>query len=107
MLLAFLIWAAAGALFIGIGINDFFTKKQAGFWANSTKPIEVKDVKKYNRAVGTLLCAFGLVFILIGLPFLCAEENSIWIFLPMIAVPAEIITMVLIYVTVIEKKHRK
>ncbi len=106
MFIAFLIWAAAGFLFIGIGIFDFFSKKQAGFWANA-KPIEVKDVKKYNRAVGWLFCVFGAVFILSGLPFLAGEENSILVFLPMLAVPMEVMALMLVYVTVIEKKHRK
>lgn len=105
MFIAFLIWAAAGLLFIGIGIFDFFSKKQAGFWANA-KPVEVKDVKKYNRAVGSLFCVFGAVFILFGLPFL-GSENSPLVFLPMVGIPFEVMAMMLIYVTVIEKKHRK
>ncbi len=106
MVIAFVIWVAAGLLFIGIGISDFISEKQVGFWANA-KPIEVKDVKKYNRAVGWLFCVFGAVFILFGLPFLAGKETPILVFLPMLAVPAEVTALMLVYVTVIEKKHKK
>lgn len=101
---AFLIWAAVGLLLIGIGVHAFFAKKPQHFWANAPM-IEVNDVKKYNRAVGKLFIAFGVLFTLIGLPLLL--ENKMWILLSMLLVmPVVIVTMV-IYSTVIEKKYKK
>ena len=32
---AFVIWGLAGCIFIGLGIQSFFAKKQIGFWANA------------------------------------------------------------------------
>ena len=105
MFIAFLIWAAAGLLFIGIGIFDFFSKKQAGFWANA-KMFEVTDVRKYNAAIGKLFIGFGIVFIALGLPLL-SGQNSALIILSMFGVMAEAIFMMAIYTLVIEKKYKK
>ena len=100
----FIIWCLCGALFIGLGIYSFFIKKPMGFWANA-EMFEVTDVKKYNRAVAKLYCALGLVFILLGLPLL--SDNAALILLSTLGVMLEVIVMMVIYVTVIEKKYRK
>ena len=67
--IGFIIWALAGAAFIGLGIYCIFSKKSAafGFWANA-KMFEVEDVRGYNRALGKLWCAYGIGFILLGIP---------------------------------------
>ena len=105
MIVAFLIWCAVGCLLIGIGIFDCFSKKQVGFWANA-KSAEMKDVPKYNKAVGRLFCGFGLGFILLGLPLL-AGENSPLIFISMIGVMFEVMILIVVYVTCIENKYKK
>ena len=54
-LIAFVIWAIMGVLFIAMGIYDLNSKKAKpfGFWANAeVAPIE--DAKGYNRALGIL-----------------------------------------------------
>ncbi len=43
--------------------------KAVGFGAN-IKPIAVKDIKGYNHATGILLIAYGLIFVVLGLPLL-------------------------------------
>ena len=75
-LIAFVIWAIMGVLFIAMGIYDLNSKKAKpfGFWANAeVAPIE--DAKGYNRALGILWCVYGVLFTLIGLPLL-DEQNS-------------------------------
>ena len=106
-LIAFIIWCAIGLLFIGMGFYAFFTKnpQPMGFWANA-KMFEVTDVKNYNAAMGKLFCAFGIVFIILGLPLL-SGQNSAWIILSAFGVMGEAIVMMGIYTIVIEKKYKK
>ena len=66
--LGFTIWIIVGFGIMLLGIIDIFSKKPAGFWANS-KPFEVKDVKGYNRATGLLFIAYGLYLIYWGYHF--------------------------------------
>lgn len=77
MLLAFIIWEFMGACFVALGIYTLFSKKVTRYWANVSKKIEVTDVKKYNRAAGTLWIIFAVIFCLLGLPFLIGQ-NAPW-----------------------------
>ena len=106
--IGFIIWALAGVAFIGLGIYCFFSKKSAafGFWANA-KMFEVENVRGYNRALGKLWCAYGIGFILLGIPLIHYEQNSPAILLPVIGVMAETILVMGIYILKIEKKYRK
>lgn len=103
--MAFLIWCLVGALFVGLGIYACFTRTPVGFWANAEK-IQVEDVKKYNRATAKLFCAYGVVFVLLGIPLL-PGQNSAAIILSMLGVMFESIAAMVVYTTVIEKKYRK
>lgn len=107
--MGFIIWALAGILFIVGGIYCINSKKEVafGFWSNSkTAPIEVKNVKAYNKALGKLWCAYGFFFILLGLPLL-VDENSPLIIIPSIGVIFELIIAMAIYTINIEGKYRK
>lgn len=107
--MGFIIWALAGILFIVGGIYCINSKKEVafGFWSNSkTAPIEVKNVKAYNKALGKLWCAYGFFFILLGLPLLI-DENSPLIIIPSIGVIFELIIAMAIYTINIEGKYRK
>ena len=101
----FVLWSIIGCFFIVLGIYSFFSKTTMGFWANA-KVFEVNNVKKYNSAVGKLFCVFGVVFILLGLPLL-SEQSSVWILFSSIGVMIEVITVMVIYTTVIERKYKK
>lgn len=105
-MLAFLIWAAVGIVFVGYGIYAYFSKKEKpfGFWANAEQ-FPVKDPKGYNRALGLLFAGFGIVFTILGLPLLDGQ-NSAWIIFSILGCMAEAIFAMVIYVTVIEKKYR-
>lgn len=102
--IGFLIWAMVGCAMIGIGIHDFYSKKKVGFWANA-KTFPVNDIKGYNRATGKLFIAYGLVFVLLGIPLLCGQ-NSPLILLSVLGVMTETIVIMVIYSTVITKKYR-
>lgn len=103
--LGFVIWAIVGFFFIGLGLFALFSKRPVGFWANA-KMFEVTDVKKYNSAVAKLFCAYGIVFILLGLPLL-SGQNSPLILISVIGIMVETIITMAVYTTVIEKKYKK
>ncbi|EGG92131.1 hypothetical protein HMPREF0491_00158 [Lachnospiraceae oral taxon 107 str. F0167] len=96
-LLSFIIWAISGCLIIAIGISCFFSKKQAGFWANVNPP-KVKDVKGYNHATGKLFVLFGVLLIVFGVPILF-DKSSVFMLLT--------IATMAVYVLYIEEKYRE
>ena len=98
-----LIWSACALLFAGIGIFDLRAKKQIGFWSNFKEP-EMRDVRGYNRAVGLLFLGFAAVFELIGILLFLVGDSPL-IFLLILAVPAEVIGMILLYLR-IERKYK-
>lgn len=105
---AFILWTLCGSAIIGLGIYDFLSKKAVafGFWAN-TAMFPVSDARAYNRAVGKLFMIFGIVFILLGIPFLFSGQNSPLALLPILGAMAETIAAMTVYTVVIEKKYRK
>lgn len=106
MMWAFVMWAAFGAAFIVLGMYVALSKKEKafGFWANAKTP-PVKDIKKYNRALGTLECAYGVVFILIGLPLL-AGQNSPLLIISILGAMFSTIAAMVVYEIGIMKKYR-
>lgn len=100
----FLIWLIIGLFFAGIGIVDFFAKKPVGFWANC-ETIPVENVKKYNRSVAWLFCAYGAVFILLGVPMLWTDFP--WILVTVPGILLESVGAMIVYTVVIEPKYRK
>ena len=109
MMAAFIMWLVFGLAFIVLGIYVSFSKKgnavAFGFWANA-KTFQVNDVKAYNKALGKLWCVFGAVFAVLGIPML-GGQNSPLILLSIIGTMFEVIAVMVVYVTVIEKKYRK
>ena len=106
-LIAFVIWAIMGVLFIAMGIYDLNSKKAKpfGFWANAeVAPIE--DAKGYNRALGILWCVYGVLFTLIGLPLL-DEQNSGLIILSILCAMLISIAAIVVYVVGIEPNTAK
>lgn len=99
----FLIWAACGLPVAGIGIADCFRKTPAGFFANAEPPA-VSDVRRYNRAVGLLLIAFGLWIILLGLPLLF-PAHVLWILLSIPLLMLGVIAMMAVYQLYIGRKY--
>ena len=105
--MAFIIWSIVGALFIVMGIYISNSKKEKpfGFWANAeVAPIE--DIKGYNRALGILWCAYGILFTLMGAPLL-KGQNSGLIILSILGVMLISIVAMVVYVVGIEPKYGK
>ncbi len=103
-MIGFIIWAVVGCFIIGIGISAFFRKKAVGFWAN----IEVEpmsDIRNYNYAMGKLFIAYGVIFVLLGLPML-SGQNSPFIILSVLGIMFETIATMIIYTLIIAKKYK-
>ncbi len=107
MIAAFIIWSVMGVGFIGMGIYDYCAKttRPFGFWSNA-KVADIKDVPAYNKALGKLFVAFGIIFIILGLPLL-AGQNSPWIILSIAGVMVLAIISMAVYTIGIEAKYRK
>ncbi len=104
-ILNFIIWSISGCLIIAIGICCFFSKMQAGGWANVNPP-KVKDVKGYNHATGKLFVLFGVLLIVLGVPILF-DKSSVFMLLSIIGVLILTIATMAVYVLYIEEKYRK
>lgn len=106
-MIAFVVWILLGAGFVIGGITALFARKARpfGFWANA-EVFPVKDVRAYNKALGKLFIAFGVIFMLLGIPFLGGQNSGGMIFTILGTMFLAIFTMV-IYVTQIERKFRK
>lgn len=105
-IMGFVIWLICGLLFVGIGIYDYMSKKQVGFWANFDVP-EVEDVIGFNKAVGRLFITYGVVFILIGIPLIPSifYKNMLLVFIPIIGTIFETIWLMVYFVMKIEKDY--
>ncbi|SDB63984.1 hypothetical protein [Butyrivibrio sp. INlla16] len=75
MIIGFVIWSLCAVLFFVIGVVDLKSKKPVGFFTG-VKPPKITDVKNYNKAVAMLWFVTGIVFELIGVPFLYLKQNS-------------------------------
>jgi hypothetical protein len=104
MLPGFIIWTVICAVIVGIGIYALCSKEPVGFWAG-VKPKGVKDVKKYNRAVGILWLVYAGLLELLGVPLLFLKQNSAG-FVPVILGTVAITIGLAVAYTMIEKKYR-
>ena len=105
MIIGFIIWSAVALVLAGIGIWSWNSKKAAGFYAGVNPP-EVKDIKKYNHAVGTIWFVYAALFELLGLPILVLKRNSAGFIGMTLGIVAISIGLAVAYNFVLEK-HRK
>lgn len=99
----FIVWALFGCFMIGLGISAFFSKKAVGFWAN-IETFQVNDIRGYNRATGKLFIAYGVTFIVLGVPLL-SGQNTPYILLSVLGVMIETIVLMAIYSIHVTKKY--
>ena len=107
-MVAFVCWAVLGLFFIIWGIYCMYITKSTkpfGFWSNA-QVAEMKDVKGYNRALGKLWCVYGVLLILLGIPFLLGQ-NSVGLIITIPGTMLISIGAMIAYVVVIEQKYRK
>ena len=105
-ILGFAGWTIMACFFVGLGIYDFRTDRQAavGFWANVKTP-PMRDVKAYNRAVGKLFMAYVIILFLLGLPLL--SGNALLLILSVAGTMLEAIVFMAIYMIGIQGKYEK
>ena len=72
---AFAVWTLVFFAVCGIAVWCFSSDRPVHFFTGSAAP-ELKDVKKFNKAVGKLWLIYALVLELLGLPFLLADING-------------------------------
>ena len=104
MLVGFIIWSMTCIMLLCIGIWSFRSEKPVSFWAGVEAP-KVKDVKKYNRAVGILWFIYATLFELFGIPLLFLKQNSAG-FVPVILGTVFITIGFMAAYVCIEKKYR-
>lgn len=104
-ILGFVLWSFVGLIIIGLGVAAFFAKKEVGFWSN-VRPLPMKDVKAYNRAVGKLFIVYGAVTILLGLPIL-GSSPGVGVIISILGAMLETIVAMAVYTLVIQPKHEK
>lgn len=100
---AWFFWLLTSGIFVFFGIWARISKKPVSFWSFSQQ-IQVRDVKKYNRAVAKLWFVSAAIFVGIGLPLL-AGQNSPWIVVTILGGMFLAIAMIVVYLR-IEKKYR-
>lgn len=105
MVMAFVIWSAVCALFIGIGISCIKSSIAVGFFT-FTEPSDVKDISGYNKAVAKLWMIYAVIFEIIGIPLLYLKQNSPMILLLMPLAIIWVISLIIVYLK-IESKFRK
>ena len=104
MITGFVIWSLISVILFGIGVSAWIAKKPVGFFTGA-KPLEVKDIKKYNHSVAVFWFVYAIFVEICGIPLLFLEQNSLG-FIPVIfGVVAITIAMSIGYLQ-IEKKYR-
>ena len=105
MIIGFIIWTLCALLFFAIGISSWNSKKEVGFFT-WVKPNQMQDVTSYNHAVAKIWIVFGILFELLGIPFLFFEQNSPIFLLSAVGTIFLIIGICIAYMKV-ESKYRK
>ncbi|HEX3075992.1 MAG TPA: hypothetical protein VHQ24_03895 [Lachnospiraceae bacterium] len=97
---------AIATFFICMGLITAHSRKPAGFYSNIKAPDKerIKDLKAYNRAVGKLLCGYGVPFILVGIASLFMKESIAGLLIVLCAFPGAIVMMI-VYELVISPKY--
>lgn len=106
MIVGFVIWSIIFFALLGIGIWAWKSDKAVSFYTG-TKPPEVTDVRKYNRAVAILWFVYAGLFELLGLPFLFLKQNAagfLWVVLGTVAIT---IALMIVYNRILRKYEQK
>lgn len=103
-MLGFIIWSIVAIIFILIGISAWKSKQEVGFFT-FIKPPKVKNIEKYNHAVGKLWIAFAVILEILGVPFLFTEQNSTIFLFVILGVMILVIAAIAAYLR-IEKKYQ-
>lgn len=101
-ILGFTIWSLVALIFLIVAIVSLRSEKPVGFYTG-VKPPEVKDIKKYNKAVSAIWFVFFGVFELLGLPLLFFKQNSPVFIIPLLGTIFLCISIAIAYNHVLNK----
>lgn len=105
MVVAFIIWSIIASLFVVIGIVNWRSKIEVGFFTG-VKPGKKKDIVGYNHAVAKIWFFYAAVLEIIGIPLLFIKQNSIMAVVMILAVVALTIGITVVYVN-IDAKYKE
>lgn len=105
MVLGFIIWSMIDLIFVVIGISTWKSKEAVGFFTFSEAP-EIKEIAKYNHAVGKLWFFFAVVLEILGIPILFIEQNSPVFMFMIFGVMILVIAIIIMYLK-IEGKYKQ
>ncbi len=105
MIVAFIIWSVVALLFVVIGIVNWRSKTEIGFFTG-VEPGKKKDIVGYNHAVAKIWFFYAAIFEIIGIPVLFIPQNSIMVVVVMLAVVALTIGITIVYVR-IDAKYKE
>lgn len=108
MIIGFVIWSIVSVIFLGIGLNCRKQKEAVGFFTFVKPPtVDAENVKRYNCEVSRMWIVFTIVFEVIGVSMLYAEQNSpIVVFMIPVSMWLVIVTMIA-YIRIEDKYKRK
>lgn len=95
-MIGFTIWTIVDIIFFMVGAHCRQSEEAVGFFT-FVKPPAVKDVEAYNQAVANICYVTALIFEVIGLPVLFAEQNSPVFIFVIFAVVILVIGMMIAY----------
>lgn len=105
MVVAFIIWSIIASLFVVIGIVNWRSKIEVGFFTG-VKPGKKKDIVGYNHAVAKIWFFYAAVLEIIGIPLLFIKQNSIMAVVMILAVVVLTIGITVVYVN-IDAKYKE
>ncbi len=104
MIIGFVIWSIVVLIFGVIGVVTWKADKAVGFFTGAEPPaILQKNIEKYNHAVAMIWFVLGIIFELLGVPFLFLEQNSPYFILVILGTMFSVIGMMIAYFMVKEK----
>lgn len=105
MVVAFIIWSIIASLIVVIGIVNWRSKIEVGFFTG-VKPGKKKDIVGYNHAVAKIWFFYAAVLEIIGIPLLFIKQNSIMAVVMILAVVVLTIGITVVYVN-IDAKYKE
>lgn len=105
MIVAFIMWSIAALLFVVIGVVDWRSKTEVGFFTGE-KPGKRKDIVGYNHAVAKIWFFYAIAFEIIGIPLLFIHQNSIIAIVMIFFVVALSIGIMIVY-TKVDAKYKE
>lgn len=99
MMVAFIGWSIVALLFIVIGVVNWRSKTEVGFFTG-VKPGKKKDIVGYNHAVAKIWFFYAVVLEIIGIPLLFIQQNAIIAVVMILFVVALSIGIMIVYTKV-------